>query len=200
MEWLLKNSIVPVYYHSDIDECKRIVDICYDSGIKCFEFVNRGDQALMNFGELMKYRNENYPDLKLGIGTIKSWEEAQEYISLEPDFLVSPFFDEELAIKCKEHSIVWVPGCATPTEIAKAEKMGYKFVKIFPASSLGFGFLKSIQPIFPEMKFMVTGGIPVDSHEIERWRNVGAFAVGLGSALFSGATAKEELVQKIKGL
>ena len=38
-----------------------------------------------------------FPDLKLGIGTIKSKEQAETFLNLNTDFLVSPIFDADIS-------------------------------------------------------------------------------------------------------
>lgn len=73
----------------------------------------------------------------------------------------------------------------TPTEIAKAEELGASLVKLFPGDSLGPNFLKAIKPLFPDLKFMPTGGVDTTEENIRTWKQAGVYAVGLGSKLFS---------------
>jgi 2-keto-3-deoxy-6-phosphogluconate aldolase len=56
-------------------------------------------------------------------------------------------------------------------------------VKIFPADALGKNYIKSIQPVFPGMNFMPTGGINADvgryliCQEWKQLRWIGQFLV-----------------------
>ncbi len=176
--------VIPVFYHDDVETCINVLKACYEGGIRVFEFVNRGAAAVENFKALMAYKVEHFPDLKLGIGTILDTEAADEFLKLGTEFLVSPIFTEKLAQLAKEKDIFWIPGCMTPSEIAAAMHAGCGFIKLFPGETLGTGFLKSIKPLFPNVKFMPTGGVEVKVQNIEQWFEAGVSAVGLGSKLF----------------
>ncbi len=71
----------------------------------------------------------------------------------------------------------------TPTELMQVHESGNGFVKIFPASTVGSGFINSVKEVFPELLFMPTGG--VDSGNMESWFRAGASAVGMGSSLIN---------------
>ena len=176
--------VIPVYYHEDKDTCLNVLKASYAGGIRVFEFTNRGGNAPENFKALLEYRNANLPDLKLGIGTIKTVEQAQQYISIGADFIVSPIVKEDIAKLAFTNAILWVPGCMTPTEINFAEELGASLVKLFPGDTLGPGFLKAIKPLFPGLKFMPTGGVDVNKENIDSWLNAGVTALGFGSKLF----------------
>ena len=74
-----------------------------------------------------------------------------------------------------------MPGCFTPTEILDAWDLGADIVKVFPATSVGPGYLKDIRGPLPQVKLMPTGGVSIDN--VGDWLRAGAVAVGVGSAL-----------------
>jgi 2-dehydro-3-deoxyphosphogluconate aldolase/(4S)-4-hydroxy-2-oxoglutarate aldolase len=78
-----------------------------------------------------------------------------------------------------------MPGCFTPTEILDAWQAGADIVKVFPATSLGPGFLKDVHGPLPEIKLMPTGGVSLTN--AGDWIRAGAVAVGVGSALLDPA-------------
>lgn len=176
--------IIPVYYNDDANKCISIVQACYEGGIRAFEFTNRGKKALDNFKALVDYRDKHLPELYLGIGTIKTPEEAQEYIQLGADFIVSPVVNPAIAEFTLKKDILWIPGCMTPTEISIAENAGAPLIKLFPGSIIGPDFLKNIKPLFPSLLFMPTGGIGLEKESLDAWFSKGAVAIGLGSNLF----------------
>ena len=177
--------IIPVYYNDDVDKCIETLKNCYAGGIRVFEFVNRGEKALENFKALLAYKNQHITDLKLGIGTIKTAQQAKDFADAGTEFLVSPIVKAEIAGVAKEYNLEWIPGCMTPTEIALAEELNAKLVKLFPGDTLGANFLKAIKPLFPNLKFMPTGGVDTTEESIKSWREAGVFSVGLGSKLFA---------------
>ena len=192
---IIRNPVLPVFYDDDVNTCIQALQSCYEGGIRVFEFVNRGAEAEQNFKALRNYKEEHFPDLKLGIGTIMHADDADRFIELGADFLVSPIFSECVASSAKKNNILWIPGCMTPTEIADAQMAGCTFVKLFPGDTLGPGFLKSIKPIFPNLRFMPTGGVDCSSESINKWFEAGVSAVGLGSKLFVKINGKYEFGQ-----
>lgn len=184
--------VIPVFYHQDAQTCLDILKASYDGGIRVFEFTNRGEQATHNFKVLLDYRNEHLPDLVLGIGTIKTSGQAEDYINIGADFIVSPIVKPEVAKVSSEHSILWIPGCMTPTEISLAEELGASLIKLFPGDTLGPGFLKAIKPLFPGLLFMPTGGVDLNEENINSWLNAGVSALGFGSKLFNHAETTNE--------
>jgi 2-dehydro-3-deoxyphosphogluconate aldolase/(4S)-4-hydroxy-2-oxoglutarate aldolase len=93
------------------------------------------------------------PGLLLGIGTIKTAEDAKNYIDAGADFLISPVFDASVAYIAYLNKILWIPGCMTPTEIHVAQSAGCNIIKLFPGNVLGAGFIEAIQPLFSGIHF-----------------------------------------------
>ena len=184
LNFIEEYPIIPVFYNDDLEICKNILKSCYEGGIRVFEFVNRGTKAKNNFCELLNYKEQNFPDLILGIGTILNKDTALDFLRLGAQFIVSPIFKEELAQVAIEKDCLWIPGCMTPTEIIVANEAGCQLIKLFPGDTLGPGFLKSIRPLFPQIKFMPTGGVEVSEENIKTWFAASVSAVGLGSKLF----------------
>jgi 2-dehydro-3-deoxyphosphogluconate aldolase/(4S)-4-hydroxy-2-oxoglutarate aldolase len=63
--------------------------------------------------------------------------------------------------------VLLIPGCFTPSDVNLAFQSELNLVKIFPADALGKNYIKSIQPVFPGMNFMPTGGINADVEDIK---------------------------------
>ncbi|MFC3198718.1 bifunctional 4-hydroxy-2-oxoglutarate aldolase/2-dehydro-3-deoxy-phosphogluconate aldolase [Parapedobacter deserti] len=203
LDHISRYPALPVYYNDDIQTCTEVVNACYHGGIRVFEFVNRGDKAPENFSRLLAYQKEHWPDLLLGIGTIKTAAMAKVFIELGARFIVSPVVKAEIAEETLRRGILWVPGCMTPTEISMAEDLGAPLVKLFPGDALGTGFLKAIKPLFPGMRFMPTGGVNPTSESIRGWLDAGVSAVGLGSKLFAapeGASGYSWLQERCREL
>lgn len=200
-----RSGIIPVFYDDDADVCCQVLQACYDAGIRVFEFTNRGENARRNFAAMRDQKTAGMPDLFLGIGTIKSVEDAKAYTGMGADFVVSPITDAAIGSYCQTENILWVPGCMTPTEIDVAEKNNASFVKLFPGNVLGPGFVKAIKPLFPHMKFMPTGGVEPTIESMKSWFDTGVVCVGMGSNLLSKqvienkdwAALKEKIVQTL---
>lgn len=195
--------VIPVYYHNDPKECRSVLKACYEGGLRVFEFTDRGDAAIENFKDLVQFKSEFLPEMRLGIGTIKTAPRAQEFLDLGAEFVVSPLMNPDIATGTLDKGTLWVPGCMTVSEIGMAERMGAPLVKLFPGDTLGPGFVKSMKPIFPGMKFMPTGGVRVEQDSVTSWFDAGVTAIGLGSQLFqqpAGAEGNDWLRERVKSI
>lgn len=181
---ILESKLIPLFYEDDVTVVVDVVNALYEGGIRTIEFTNRGPKALDNFKALVALKNE-MPDLFLGIGTIKSEDDAKKYMDAGADFLISPVFDASVADIAYLHKVLWIPGCMTPTEIHHAQSAGCNIVKLFPGNVLGPGFIEAIRPLFKEVHFLVTGGVDATEASITSWLKAGAAGVGLGSKLIT---------------
>jgi len=177
------HPIVPVFYHENTDIACNVLKACYDGGIRTFEFTNRGENAFEVFNELTKYKNKNFPEMLLGIGSIITETDTELYIASGTDFIVSPILNSEMAKVCNKHNKLWIPGCATPTEIYHAELLGATLIKLFPGNTLGPDFAKAILAPMPWLQLMPTGGIEPTEDCIQKWFNAGVKCIGMGSQL-----------------
>ena len=193
-------KIVPLFYNESFQASKKIIKALYKAGIRVIEYTNRGHQALENFTRLKEISPTEFPDLLLGIGTVKNIKEMDDYSNAKADFIITPVISELLVKYAIEKNRLLIPGCFTPSDINIAYQNGLRLVKIFPADALGKSYIRSVQPVFPEMNFLPTGGINAESEDIREWLNGGAVAAGLGSSLIGKDTHEEELTLKTKKL
>ncbi len=177
-------QLIPVFYHSDLEVSRRVVDACYKGGVRVFEFTNRGDFAHEVFGELIKYVHNKYDDMILGVGSVIDAGTAALYMQLGANFVVSPILVEEMAKVCNRRKVLWAPGCGTLSEISKAEEWGAEIVKIFPGAAVGGpAFAKAIKGPSPWTSLMPTGGVSPTQENLKAWFDAGVSAVGMGSKL-----------------
>ncbi len=180
---IVKQGVLPLYFHPDETVSIGILQALYESGIRVVEYTNRGKQALKNFRSLQKETYKQFPDLILGLGTVLDSKAAEKGIQNGADFLVSPGYSKELSKFSDDENKLWIPGCMTATELLQAQDDGIRLVKLFPAHAAGPSYIKSVREVFPELIFMPTGG--VDSGNMESWFRAGASAVGIGGGLIS---------------
>lgn len=177
-------GMIPVFYHPDVTVAKGVIDAAYKGGVRIFEFTNRGGNAFDVFRQLLVHI-EQYPDLILGIGTIMDSATAEKFIDAGAHFIVSPILNTDMAETCRKHEIMWVPGCATLTEIVTGKNHGAEVIKIFPGSVLGPGFVSAVMPVVPGLQLMPTGGVEPTEQNLGAWFKAGVICVGMGSQLFT---------------
>ncbi|WP_294282874.1 bifunctional 4-hydroxy-2-oxoglutarate aldolase/2-dehydro-3-deoxy-phosphogluconate aldolase [uncultured Chryseobacterium sp.] len=210
---IISQGVLPLYYHAEESVSLEILRSLYRAGIRAVEYTSRGKAALGNFTKMVEIRNAEMPEMLLGIGTIKTLQQAEEYHAVGADFFISPGFVPEVADFLIPKNVLYSPGCMTPTEIIAAEKAGVTFIKLFPGNVLGAGFMSAVKDVFPNLKFMPTGGVDTTKESIESWFKAGVSAVGMGSKLISkelmqakdyGTMEKEtrkvlEMIRELKG-
>jgi len=180
-----EQGLVPLFFHEDVETAKKVLEACYKGGARLMEFTNRGAFAHEIFSELSKFKNEHCPDMALGAGSVVDAATASLYMQCDASFIVTPVLREDIAIACNKRKILWSPGCATLTEIARAEELGCETVKLFPGGVYGPGFIKAIKAPQPWTKIMPTGGVTASEDNLRGWFEAGATCVGMGSKLVS---------------
>lgn len=181
---MAETGMIPVFYHKDIDVCKKVLKACYEGGVRVFEFTNRGDFAHEVFADLNKYAAKELPEMILGVGSVVDAGTASLYIQLGANFIVSPVLNEDMAKVCNRRKILWSPGCGSVTEISKAEELGAEIVKIFPGSQVGGPkFIEAVKGPLPWSSIMPTGGVDTSEENLAAWFKAGVTCVGMGSQL-----------------
>lgn len=178
-----ETGLVPLFYHHDLETCKKVLTACYNGGSRILEFTNRGDFAHEVFGELNKFAEKELPEMILGVGSVTDAGTASFYMQLGANFVVTPVLREDIAVVCNRRKVLWSPGCGSLTEIARAEELGAEIIKIFPGSQMGPGFVKAIKAPCPWTSIMPTGGVTAAKENLQGWFDAGVICVGMGSKL-----------------
>jgi len=128
--------------------------------------------------------------LHVGAGTVLANEEAEEAIGTGAQFIVSPSLELNLIPICHDANVPCIPGAATPTEILTAARAKADLVKIFPADTIGGPhFVRQMSGPFPDIRFMVSGGVSLTN--IKGYVQAGVTGICLGSAYLTSTLAQK---------
>lgn len=119
--------------------------------------------------------------LLVGAGSVLTADNARQAIDAGAKYVVSPVFDADVLATAHTYDCAALPGAYTPTEMLQAYKAGADLVKVFPADTLGPGYLKAVLAPMPFLELIPTGGVTPDN--VGSWLGGGAVAVGLGGSL-----------------
>ncbi|MDB5132087.1 MAG: bifunctional 4-hydroxy-2-oxoglutarate aldolase/2-dehydro-3-deoxy-phosphogluconate aldolase [Mucilaginibacter sp.] len=194
---VLKQRMLPLYFHEDAEVSVQVARTLYKAGVRVFEYTNRGDAAFKNFGALKELQQKEMPGMHLGVGTVKTTEEARVYINAGADFIVSPIVNPEVGKMAHDRDMLWIPGCMTPSEIHVAQQHSAAIIKLFPANILGVEFMSSIKDLFRGQLFIPTGGVELEAGNIGAWFKAGVCAVGMGSKLITKQILEEHLYDQL---
>jgi len=128
--------------------------------------------------------------LHVGAGTVLANEEAEEAIGTGAQFIVSPSLELNLIPICHDANVPCIPGAATPTEILAAARAKADLVKIFPADTIGGpDFVRQMSGPFPDIRFMVSGGVSLTN--IKEYVQAGVAGICRGSAYLTSTLAQK---------
>lgn len=140
--------------------------------------------------------------LSVGMGSVRTPEEARESIAAGAKYLVTPTTNLDVVRVAKQAGVPVVCGGFTPTELDAAHRAGSDYIKLFPASVLGPRYIREVLAPMPELRIVPTGGVNVET--IPKFRAAGAVGVGVGSALVDrqavAAGDWDELERRAKAL
>jgi 2-dehydro-3-deoxyphosphogluconate aldolase/(4S)-4-hydroxy-2-oxoglutarate aldolase len=174
-----------MFFNANASVSINIVKALYRAGMRVIEFTNRGAEALEVYKKLKAERDAHCPGMLIGVGTIKTVDDAHTFIDAGADFIIAPGTIAEVGRVVVQAGLLWSPGCMTVTEIMVAEDNGSQLIKLFPGSLLGPSYIGAVKEIFPKVSFMPTGGVEPERDSISAWFKAGACAVGMGSKLVS---------------
>lgn len=188
---LQNNYVFAVVRGYDAQDAKNISESVFKGGIKNIEVTFTTPNAEKVIQSLVKENKDT--DMLVGAGTVMDVPTARIAVLNGAQFIVSPHFDKNIAEICNLHSIPYLPGCATVTEVSQALKAGVDVVKVFPGGLLGPKFIKDIHGPIPHVEMMPSGGVSVDN--VDEWIKAGAWAVGVGSGLTNNTNTQEDIVE-----
>jgi len=118
----------------------------------------------------------------IGAGTVLNCDLLTQALDAGAAFIVTPVVNVDVIERCVARKIPVFPGAYSPAEILRAWELGATMVKVFPAETLGPGYVKAIKAPLPQVKLMPTGG--VDLKTICAYKKAGADGFGIGGPLF----------------
>lgn len=170
-------GVVAVVRLADAAVGQAVAQALLDGGVSAIEITMTVPRAADLIADLARA----LPSALIGAGTVTDPAVARAVIDAGARFVVSPVFRPRIVEACHEREVPSLPGCFSPTEILAAWELGADMVKIFPATSLGPGFIKDLRGPFPSIKVMPTGGVSRDN--APEWIRAGAAAIGVGTAM-----------------
>ena len=182
VELVLKTRLVAILRLPDLRFAQEIVGSLLAGGIRAIELTMTNTDAPQVVSELLREIPEFHKNqAALGIGSVRTVQEAHLAIDSGANFLVSPICLEPMIHAAQLADVAIFPGAFTPSEIAMAREWGADIIKLFPARSLGPDFVRDVLAPMPYLKLMPTGGVSLAN--MQSYFDAGAVAVGLGGLL-----------------
>ncbi len=123
----------------------------------------------------------------MGVGSVLDSETARSALLAGAEFIVTPVVRPEVIQLAHRYGVPVFAGAMTPTEAFAAHELGADFIKLFPAETLGAGYVKALLAPLPSLQIVPTGGVTPEN--VGDYIKAGCPAVGVGSHL-----AQQELL------
>jgi len=150
-----ETKLIPLTTITSREDVEPLCEVLVEASIPLIEITLRDHRTLDIIDEFNKF-----PEVHLGVGTIRSESHIDLAINASASFLITPGYSENLLNYAKQNNIPLIPGVQTPSEIIKANEAGLTTLKFFPAElSGGVDRLKAYRSVFSDIKFIPTGGI-----------------------------------------
>ncbi|MBN1492272.1 MAG: bifunctional 4-hydroxy-2-oxoglutarate aldolase/2-dehydro-3-deoxy-phosphogluconate aldolase [Phycisphaerae bacterium] len=180
-------GIIAILRTRSSEQLIDVVRALVDADLTCVEVTMTVPGAL----DVVRAATSTFGDrCAFGAGTILDAETARAAILAGAQYIVAPILDFDMIRLCRRYNVPVMPGTLTPTEMLRAHEAGADMIKVFPATSLGPGYLKDIRGPLPQLKLMPTGGVTADN--VGDWIRAGAAAVGMGGALATPALVEKK--------
>ncbi len=115
----------------------------------------------------------------VGAGTVLTEKQVELTAQAGGQFIISPDTCPPVIQKTRDLGLVSMPGALTPTEIQAAHRAGADFVKLFPITSFGTGYVKAVKAPLSHIKLLAVGG--VDENNMQDYLKAGVSGFGVGS-------------------
>ncbi len=176
------SRVIAVLRAPDAERYRPVVGELVAGGIHDIELTLTTPGTLDVVGRL---RAEVGDAARIGVGTVTDDALARDALGAGAQFLVTPGVVPNAAELARARGVPIMMGALTPTEVLAAMDAGADLVKIFPAATVGAGYLTQLRGPFPSLRAVPSGG--VGPEEARDWLAAGAAAVSIGGPLLGDA-------------
>lgn len=195
IETIQRSKIIAIIRGIDKEYILKTAEALLKGGIKVMEITLNREDAMESI-EVVKKEFAN--EILLGAGTVLTKQQVKDSNDAGACFIVSPNTDRSVIEQTKNLSMVSIPGAFTPSEIVKAHQLEADFVKLFPAGSIGAGYIKAVRAPLDYIPLLAVGGVNIDN--MTEFLKAGAAGLGIGGNLVDKAlinSGKYDEVEKI---
>ena len=125
---------------------------------------------------------KRFKSINIGVASISSRQSLESILSLDVNYSMSQFFNKEIHIQAIEYNQLVIPGISNIENFKEAIDLGYKIVKIFPASKLGINFINELKDFKKKDIFFIGAG-GIKSKNLKKFLKSGFDALVIGREL-----------------
>jgi 2-dehydro-3-deoxyphosphogluconate aldolase/(4S)-4-hydroxy-2-oxoglutarate aldolase len=196
-----ENKIIVVCRDIQEEEIVNVANALYNGGIRFMEvpFNQANPETFETTARMIKAVKDALGDnMHVGAGTVITMEQFEIAKKAGAEIIVSPTLEEDVILATKKAGLISMPGCATPSEMTKAYKLGADLIKLFPSSVIGIKAIKEIRVPLNHISLVCFGG--VSKENIEEVLSLGVAGVGMASSILDKQALRDKDYDKITQL
>jgi 2-dehydro-3-deoxyphosphogluconate aldolase/(4S)-4-hydroxy-2-oxoglutarate aldolase len=160
-------------------ETVALANLAWDAGVELLEVPIGAPEQVDSLAAAVTAGAER--DKPVGAGTVVTVEQVRAAARAGARYTVAPGLDPAVLAASLAAGMPHLPGVATATEVQHARGAGCRWLKAFPAAALGAAWFEAIRGPFPDLHYVATGGLTVQT--APAFLAAGARVVALGAAL-----------------
>lgn len=179
---IIEEKLIVIVRGVDSEVIVPLAEAMYDGGIRALEITynaSNPDEDVKVAENIRKLTEHFGEKMMIGAGTVLTTSQVEMTKEAGGKFIISPNVNKEVIEKTCELHMVSIPGALTATEAVKAHEAGADFVKLFPITNLGSGYVKAIKAPLSHIRFLGVGGI--DENNMNEYLKAGVCGFGIGS-------------------
>lgn len=200
-EQIINGKVIAIIRGISSEYIIPTVQALKDGGITCVEvtFSMSSEEKSLDTLKSISMIKEHFGDsIAVGAGTVLTPENVRKAQEAGATYIISPNVDEAVIKETKKLGMVSIPGAVSPTEALQAYNYGADIVKLFPAASLGLGYIKAVLGPLDGVPVSAVGGI--DENNYQSFIDIGCVGVGVGGNLVNKALIEAGDFEAIKKL
>lgn len=178
------SGILPVLQHPDVVVWEQVIPLLYNTGIRAIEFATLRDGRSLRIFQYIIDSGLLPEGMCLGVGTVFDVSGTMPYLKAGASLVSSPFIREDMAQACRDYGALWVPGCTSEADIARACASGATMVSLMPGHALTPERMAQWREQ-QGLEFMSSTGFQMDAAQMQHWLQTGASCLRLSDTLFT---------------
>ncbi len=201
IEAVKKEKLVVIVRGVEQEKLIPLAEAMYAGGVRLLEITYSANQSIgdeetaASIAMLTRHFGER---MAIGAGTVLNCKQVALTHEAGGRFIISPNTKKEVIEETRRLGMVSMPGAFSPSEIVDAYDYGADFVKLFPITELGVGYVKAVRAPLSHIPMLAVGG--VDLSNMADYLKVGVSGFGIGSNIINKTMLAQNDWEGIKSL
>lgn len=181
MIWNAHNPLIAILRGIRPIEIEAHVDALVDAGVTLIEIPTNSPHWSRSVKLAVRRVGQA---AVVGAGTVLTTDHVDALLRAGGKLMVTPNTEPALIRRAVDHGLTCAAGFASPSEAFAALGAGAQALKLFPAATLGPGYVRALKAVLPpEAPLFAVGGVTL--RNLGKFLRGGCAGAGLGNDLYT---------------